>query len=91
MIDSTISYYWNISKLGVGKSVVAKAEDTPLHRFDTFKLLPAEVAGDTQALSRFRQEAELSALNMPISLRSTTSMRLLNRSKIRVVAASSRT
>jgi serine/threonine protein kinase len=63
MLGALISHYRVTGKLGTGgMGVVYEADDTRLPRKVALKFLPDELAGDPDAVRRFRREAETIAL-----------------------------
>ena len=63
MLDSVVSHYRIVGKLGVGgMGVVYEAEDQQLLRLVALKFLPDDLAEDADATRRLRREAQMIAL-----------------------------
>ena len=67
LVEKTIGHYEIAEQIGAGgMGEVYRARDTQLGRDVALKLIPAELAGDAERLSRFEREARLLAsLNHP--------------------------
>ncbi len=67
MIGRTIGHYRVLSELGRGgMGVVYEAEDTKLGRRVALKVLPPELAGDSERLARLRRESRaVASINHP--------------------------